>query len=162
MVKSFWFVFLNIEHTLKLKDGSWVLYYMLMSIKEWLKRATGELKQRKGTTEKENIKERFKSCKRILTSTDSYLQHDMMINWLKAPRKGIVSSGLIRFTSRNPFNPIKAFEPIKKVSVVYYPLLFLMKVVLKLMPWCQYNGNRYIYIYISFDLYSKIVYIIIG
>ena len=46
---------------------------------------------------------------------------------------------------------IKAFEPIKKVLVVYL-LRFLMKVVLKLMPWCQYNMQIYI---VSLYIYSK-------
>ena len=52
---------------------------------------------------------------------------------------------------------IKAFEPIKKVSVVYL-LRFLIKVVLELMPWCQYNVQIYIYIYISSRfIFSKII-----
>ena len=39
---------------------------------------------------------------------------------------------------------IKAFGPVKKVSVLYL-LRILGKVVLKLMPWCQYNVQIYIY-----------------
>ena len=50
---------------------------------------------------------------------------------------------------------IKTIDPVKKVSVLYL-LRFLRNVVLKLMPWCQVNGNKYIYIHISSRfIYSK-------
>ena len=51
---------------------------------------------------------------------------------------------------------IKTIDTVKKVSVLYL-LRFLRNVVLKLMPWCQVIGNKYIYIHISSRfIYSKI------
>ena len=52
---------------------------------------------------------------------------------------------------------IKTIDPVKRVSVLYL-VRFLRNVVLKLMPWCRVNGNKYIYIYIHISsrfIYSK-------